>query len=231
MDGADLGLGLADGLPDAVGHPARLVRGEDPEGLDADDDGLVLVNDVEHGALHLFQRLLQVGQDVLHVLDAHGQADEVGGDPGGHQLCVGHLPVGGGGGVQARRCWASATWVAMAASFSPAHEGLGGLAPALDAEGHHAAGAVGHVLLGQLVILVPLQAGVVAPRRPWGGCFRYSATVRALAQCWVMRRCRVSSPTIQADRRSWGAWMEPKSRMSWAVALVMKAPPRPKRSV
>ena len=51
VDGADLGLRLADGLPDAVGHPARLVRGEDPEGLDADDDGLVLVNDVEHSDL------------------------------------------------------------------------------------------------------------------------------------------------------------------------------------
>ena len=28
-----------------------------------------------------------------------------------------------------------------------------------------------------------------------------------------------------------GAGVAPKSRMSWTVALVMKAPPRPKRSV
>ena len=46
----------------------------------------------------------------------------------------------------------------------------------------------------------------------------------------AMRRCRLSSPKL--TRKAFcGDWMEPKSRMSWAVAFVMNAPSRPKRSV
>ena len=41
-----------------------------------------------------------------------------------------------------------------------------------------------------------------------------------LRQCCGMRRCRVSSPRLSKNA-FWGLWMEPKSRMSCAVALVM----------
>ena len=67
--------------------------------------------------LHLGQGLFQVGQDVLDVLDAHRQADEVGGDAGGGQLLFRELPVGGGGGVEHAGLGVGH---AMEASFSPA---------------------------------------------------------------------------------------------------------------
>ena len=35
----------------------------------------------------------------------------------------------------------------------------------------------------------------------------------------------------RSGSRFCGDWMAPKSRMSWAVAFVMNAPPKPKRSV
>ena len=39
------------------------------------------------------QRLIEVGDDVFHVFDADGEADEVGGDAGFTQLLVGELAV------------------------------------------------------------------------------------------------------------------------------------------
>ena len=47
--------------------------------------------------------------------------------------------------------------------LQPAHEGLGGGPATLHAEGHHAAGAVGQVLPGPLVVGVALQSGVAHP--------------------------------------------------------------------
>ena len=54
----------------------------------------------------------------------------------------------------------------------------------------------------------------------FGWAAKCSATARPLAACRAMRRCRLSSPKLM--RKAFcGDWMEPKSRMSCAVALVM----------
>ena len=45
--------------------------------------------------LHLLERLLQVGEDVADVLDAHREPHEVRADPGAHELLVGQLGVRG----------------------------------------------------------------------------------------------------------------------------------------
>ena len=50
--------------------------------------------------LRSLQGLFQVGLDIVHILDAHGEAHQVGGHPGGGQLGVAHLAVGGTGGVK-----------------------------------------------------------------------------------------------------------------------------------
>ena len=52
-----------------------------------------------NSALCLDQSLLDISDDIGSVLDAHREADEVGGDAGGLQLRIGHLAVGGAGGV------------------------------------------------------------------------------------------------------------------------------------
>ena len=52
------------------------------------------------GRLHVLQGLGQVSDNIRRVLNAHRQADQVGGHAGGLQLRVGHLPVGRGGGVE-----------------------------------------------------------------------------------------------------------------------------------
>ena len=54
VDRPHLGLGLPDGLSDQVGHPSRLVGGEHPKGLDADHQGLVLIQDFKHTISPLF---------------------------------------------------------------------------------------------------------------------------------------------------------------------------------
>ena len=50
VDRPDLGVGLAQGLPNQVGHAPGLVGRDHPKGLDADHDGLVLIDDVQHGS-------------------------------------------------------------------------------------------------------------------------------------------------------------------------------------
>ena len=50
--------------------------------------------------LHLFQSLRHVGNQILQVLQAHGEAYKVGGHTGGLQFSVVHLPVSGGGGME-----------------------------------------------------------------------------------------------------------------------------------
>lgn len=54
----------------------------------------------------------------------------------------------------------------------------------------------------------------------FGWAAKCSATTRPFSACRAMRRCRLSSPRLM--RKAFcGDWMEPRSRMSWAVALVM----------
>ena len=110
-------------------------------------------------SLHLGQGLLDVGDQVGGVLDAAGEADQIGGDASGDQLLVVHLPVGGGGGVEG--AGAGVSHVRLdGGQLEVLHKRLSRGPAALESEGHHAAGAVGHILLGQAVVLVPLQSGV-----------------------------------------------------------------------
>ena len=54
----------------------------------------------------------------------------------------------------------------------------------------------------------------------YGWAAKCSAPTRPFSACRAMRRCRLSSPRLM--RKAFcGDWMEPRSRMSWAVALVM----------
>ena len=112
--------------------------------------------------LYLGQGLLHILQDVVDVLNAHGQAHQVGGDACGAELLVGHLPVGGGGGVEYAGLGVGHVG-GDGGQPEARHEPGGPLPAALHAEGHHAAGAVGQVLPGPLVIGVTLQPGIAHP--------------------------------------------------------------------
>ena len=114
------------------------------------------------GRLERGERLVDVGEDVVDVFDADGEADEVGGDAGGPELVVGELAVGGAGGVQ--DAGARVGDVRHdGRELEAIHEARGGGAAALDAEGDDAAGAVGQVLPRQRVEGVAFEAGVVDP--------------------------------------------------------------------
>ena len=116
------------------------------------------------GLLHgLFQRLLYIGEDVPDILDADGEADQVGADAGLLELAVGELAVRRAGGVQ----HAGAQIRHMRdnrGELQTVHEFRRRLAAALDAEGNDAAGAVRHILLRERIIRAALKAGVVDPR-------------------------------------------------------------------
>ena len=113
-----------------------------------------------HSSLDGVQSLSDVRNQVFLVLNAQTDANQLGGDARVPELLVGELPVGGGGGIQA--AGAGIGHVGLdCAQLQVLHEGGGRLAPALEAEADHAATAFGQVLLGQLVVLVPGQTGVV----------------------------------------------------------------------
>ncbi|KAB8760612.1 hypothetical protein FH972_026604 [Carpinus fangiana] len=109
------------------------------------------------------EALLKVGDDVVNVLYADADADQVGGDAGVGLLLVGQLLVGGGPGVDGQTLGVAD--VGQVGDELEAVDDLraGGLA-ALDAKGEHAAEAAGEVLLGQGVRGVRLEAGVRDPR-------------------------------------------------------------------
>ena len=102
---------------------------------------------------YLIEGLAEIGEDVFCVLDAYGEADEVGGYTGFAQLLVAELAMSVAGGVQH-------------AGAGIGHMGNDGdhlqrihkldscLAVALQSEGQHAARAVRQVLLRQGVTLV-----------------------------------------------------------------------------
>ena len=50
--------------------------------------------------VYLGQCRFQIGQDIVDILNAHREADQIRGHPGRIQLLIVHLPVGGGGGMQ-----------------------------------------------------------------------------------------------------------------------------------
>ena len=111
---------------------------------------------------HRVHRLLEIGDDVVGVLDAAAQTHQVDADPGLLQLLLGELAVRGAGRIQ--RAAAGIGHMRGDRDHLEVVEQRGDLvAAAGHAEGDHAAGAVRHVLLGGLVVLVAGQAGELHP--------------------------------------------------------------------
>ena len=108
------------------------------------------------------QRLIEVGDQILRVLQAAGIADQILADTGGLQLLGIHLPV-------RRRCRMQAAGVRIGymrfdgRDLEPAHDSLGCGPSALDAEAYDAAGAVRQVFLSEFIIFVARQAAVLHP--------------------------------------------------------------------
>ena len=101
-----------------------------------------------------FQGLGQVGDDVVGVFDADGEADQVGGDPGCEELLVAQLAVG-----VARRMEDAGTGVGDMGGDGDEGERIheaGRILPAsLETERQHAADPVREVFLRERMVLVP----------------------------------------------------------------------------
>ena len=106
--------------------------------------------------------LLEVFDDVAGILQADAQAHEVGIDAGFVELGVGELAVGVGGRVQNAGV-AVGDMGLDGDEPQGVHEADRGVAAALEAEGHHAAGAVRHVFLCEGVVGIGGEAGVLDP--------------------------------------------------------------------
>lgn len=117
---------------------------------------------VGRGGSGLLEGLLEVGDDVVDVLSADGDADEVLGDAGAHALLVGQLRVGGGPGVDGE-----GLGVADVGEVGDEREAVDDLAAggaaAPDAEAQDAAEAAPQVAPGDGVAAVALEARVRDP--------------------------------------------------------------------
>ena len=121
---------------------------------------MVCVMRCASSGLHGGEALLQVGDDVVDVLGADGEADGVLVDALVLQLGLAQLGVGGGGGVDDQRLHVS--HVGQQGEDGQVVDELVGLGlAALDVEGEDGSAAVGEVLLIQSVVGVVGQAGVV----------------------------------------------------------------------
>ena len=117
---------------------------------------------------------------------------------------------------------ASATWVAIWASFRSSMNRLGRrAAPLATPKDTTPQDAVGHVLLPPAHSLgVARQARDSRTQATFGWACQVLGHLRGRSQqCRAMRRCRRLQPQVDAGRRSCGDWMEPRSRMSWARRL------------
>ena len=110
--------------------------------------------------LHRREALFQVGDDVVDVLRADGQADGGRGDTLVGQILRRQLGVGGGGGVDDQTLHVGHVGQ-QGEDLQVVDEAEGRLLSALDLEGEDAGAAVGEVLLVQGVVGVVGQAGVV----------------------------------------------------------------------
>lgn len=146
------------------------------------------------------------------------------GMPAAASRFVSHLPVGGAGGVQTAGPGVRHMGL-DGGQLQMLHKGAQRLPAALQLKGHHTAGAVGQVLLCQGMVLVPWQAAV-ADGGHLGMCrqeLRHRLAVLTVAGHAHMEALQ---PQVQIEGVL-GDWMAPKSRISWAVHLVMKAPSLP----
>ena len=119
-----------------------------------------MCDEVASSGLHGGEALLQVGDDVVDVLGADGEADGVLVDALVLQLGLAQLGVGGGGGVDHQRF--DVGHVGQQGEDGQVVDELVGLGlAALDVKGKDGSAAVGEVLLIQGVVGVVGQAGVV----------------------------------------------------------------------
>ena len=103
---------------------------------------------------------LQIGNDIIDVLGADGQADGVLVDLLLGQLGIGQLAVGGGGRVDNKALHVRHVGQ-QREDLQVVDEGKGFLAAALDVKGKDGCAAVGEILLVQSVIRMIRQRGVV----------------------------------------------------------------------
>ena len=126
------------------------------------------------------QGLPDVLDDVLHVLYADGEADEVRGHARLAQLLVGELAVGVAGGVE--HAGAGVRHVGDDGHHLQAvHEADGILLRPFQAEGDDAARAVRQVLPSQLIVGAALQPAVVHPGHPFVLLQEFGHGLRVLA--------------------------------------------------
>ena len=104
--------------------------------------------------------MLEVGEDVVDVLGADGEADGVGVDAAGTQLLLGELGVRGGSGVDDEALDVSHVGE-QAEELEALGELLGRLCVALDLEGEDGRGAVGIIAVVELLGAARGQARVV----------------------------------------------------------------------
>lgn len=114
------------------------------------------------GSGGLLERLLEVGDDIVDVLGADGDADEVLGDAGAHALLVGELLVGGGPGVDGEGLGVADVGE-VGDELEAVDDLAAGGAAALDAEAQDAAEAALEVALGDGMAAVALETRVRDP--------------------------------------------------------------------
>src|SRR5262245_23519054 len=108
------------------------------------------------------QSLLQIGDDVVHRFDPYRQANYVWAGAGGQSLLVGELAVRRRRGMD-NEAFGIADDGQVRKQLDAVHHLHADLIAALDTEGEYRPGALGQVFLGQRMILVRRQAGVVDP--------------------------------------------------------------------
>ena len=167
---------------------------------------------------HRVHRLLEVGDDVVGVFDAAAQAHQVNANACFDELFLGKLTVRGACRVQGAA--ASVGHVRGDGHHLQMVEERGHLfASARHAEGDDAASAVRHVLFGQRMVLVFLKAWEAHPADA-RVALSHCTTLSAFAQ-WRSIRTPSDSKCMPMIHELIGAGVEPKSRISCAVALVM----------
>ena len=108
------------------------------------------------------QRLLNVRNDVIGILDAHGEADEVRTYACFNELLIRELAVCMAGGME--HAGAGIGHVGDdSRQLQVVHKADGHVASALQTEGDDTARTVGHILLRQFIIFVAGQAAIVHP--------------------------------------------------------------------
>ena len=106
--------------------------------------------------------LLQIGNQILDIFQTAAEPDQIGADAGGIQLLVGHLPVGGRGGVEAAGPGVGHMGF-DGTKLQMLHEGFRSLPSALEAEGNDTAGATRHVLLSDFIVFIAFQTTIFDP--------------------------------------------------------------------